>query len=391
MLITARNHDLKQAVARQAVAEDWVYALVSLQTCDGYGGGAGGYQGIARMNGGYSSRPLLGLTRACGEDVSIDPSQWWVRDVKRLLTTRKRGEDRGIGAPSESALLWILDWQEGEPLDLRHLDPWFIEICRRVRLSEVDSRLTAWRATSKGPRVDAKMYKGNIGDPWTPIHSDGRSLTLGETGEFDYRRLCELLFSGNWNRPLLACPDEDETGDMLLVAEAFARGGSKTGGFKSRVVPVPGRVVPLLASDTVGSLAEAQMEEIKNFDAALRDALALIAVRRSGKSIEKKHYRYAASARKRFDRTVDRLFFPSLWHRTNVATGSGDQVYQAKLTFLRDLMNAAETEFELALPAMPCPALLRPRAEARARRAFRNSIWRSFPEVFDREHTVEAA
>ena len=60
LLITSRNHDLKQAVARQAEAEDWILALVSLQTCEGFGG-AKNY-GIVRMNGGSSSRSMLGLT-----------------------------------------------------------------------------------------------------------------------------------------------------------------------------------------------------------------------------------------------------------------------------------------------------------------------------------------
>ena len=389
MLITARNHDLKQAVARQAAAEDWVYALVSLQTCEGFGG-RGNY-GIARMNGGSSSRPFLGLAPVRGEDVSIDPSAWWARDVKQLLAVREKDGEGGIGASGGTALLWLMDWPEGAQLDLRHLDPWFIEICRRVRLSEVDGRLTAYRATSKGQRIDAKTFKGNTGDAWTPIHTDGKSLTLGENGEFHYRRLCELLFSGDWIRPLLACPGDGETGDMLLVAEAFARGNSKTGGFKSRVVPVPGKVLSQFSTETVGTLAKAQVEEIKNFDAALGYALALIAAGGSRDVIKKKHYDYGSPARKRFDRMADRLFFPSLWRRVGIATGSADQVYEAKRDFLRDLKNAAETEFEAALPAIPCRAVLRPRAEARARRAFRSRIVSKYPEMFDREQTDEAA
>ena len=64
LLITARNHDLKQAIARRADPEDWIFALVSLQTGEGYGGGSGGYQGIARMNGGWSSRPMMALAPA---------------------------------------------------------------------------------------------------------------------------------------------------------------------------------------------------------------------------------------------------------------------------------------------------------------------------------------
>ena len=39
LLITSRNHDLKQAVARRADPEDWIFALVSLQTGEGFGGG----------------------------------------------------------------------------------------------------------------------------------------------------------------------------------------------------------------------------------------------------------------------------------------------------------------------------------------------------------------
>lgn len=393
MLITARNHDLKQAVARQATAEDWVYALVSLQTCEGYGGGSGGYNGIARMNRGHSSRPLLGLAPARGEDMSINPSAWWARDVTLLLAARANGRHRGAGTPGGHALLWCLDWPEGRPLEIRTLDPWFIEICRRVRLTEEGGQLSAHRATSKGTRIDAKALKGNTGDPWAPVDNSGKSLTLGENGDFHYRRLCGLLFSGDWNRPLLACPGDDETGDMLVVAEAFARGNGKTGGFKSRVVPVPGRVVPLLSSGDIGRLGSEQIEEIESFHKALAYALALTAA--GGKTedgaIGKKHFAHAGPARKRFDRAADRLFFPSLWRRTGAATESDDAAFEARRAFLADLWESAKTEFEAALPSIPTPTALRPRAEARARRALRNRIWKHYyPELFDREGADDA-
>ena len=242
LLITSRNHDLKQTVARQATAEDWIFALVSLQTCEGFGG-RGNY-GIARMNGGSSSRPMLGLVPGRKRDVSVDPSAWWARDVRRLIKARA-AEGNGIGTVGGPALLWCLDWPGGQQLDLRNLDPWFIEICRRVRLVGADGGISARRTTSKSARIDAKVRKGNLGDPWAPVHmTEGKSLTISG-GDFDYKRLCELLFSGNWKVPLLAQPESSETGDMLLVAEALSRGNSKTEGFKSRVVPVPGRVIPL--------------------------------------------------------------------------------------------------------------------------------------------------
>ena len=121
LLITSRNHDLKQAVARHAAAEDWVFALVSLQTSEGYGGA--GNHGIARMNGGSSSRPMLGLASSRTGDVSVDPSGWWSRDVRQLLAARAAGRaerdwrgrrDRGSCGPStgrkessSTCALWI--------------------------------------------------------------------------------------------------------------------------------------------------------------------------------------------------------------------------------------------------------------------------------------------
>ena len=61
------------------------------------------------------------------------------------------------------------------------------------------------------------------------------------------------MFSGDWAVPLLARPGNDETGDMLLVAEALSRGNSKTEGFKSRVVPVPGKVLPFFSTETMAT------------------------------------------------------------------------------------------------------------------------------------------
>ena len=59
MLVTSKNHDLKSAVADQASVDDWIFALITLQTMEGFAG-AGNY-GISRMNGGMSSRPAFSL------------------------------------------------------------------------------------------------------------------------------------------------------------------------------------------------------------------------------------------------------------------------------------------------------------------------------------------
>lgn len=389
LLITSRNHDLKQTVATQAAPEDWVFALVSLQTGEGYGG-AGNY-GVARMNGGSSSRPMLGLAPSRNGDTAVDPSAWWERDVRRLTTERKRNPDPAIGQAGGPALLWLLDWPEERQLDLRHLDPWFIEICRRVRLTETGGAIAARRAASKAARIDAKVYKGAVGDPWAPVHkTDGKSFTLG-SGDFDYRQIVKLMFSGDWLKPLLARPGRGETGGMLLIAEALSRGNSKTEGFKSRIVYVPGKAVPLFSSETTGNLSKIQMSEIRSFDKALRDALALVAARGDWKARKPAHYAFADAASKQLNRAADRLFFPSLWLRAAVDSESNDAQFAAKFDFLAELKKAAEDAMETALPAVPCPAVWRPRAEARARRAFRGKVWENYPQLFQKENADAAA
>ncbi len=370
--ITARNHDLKQSVAREAEAEDWLFALVSLQTSEGYGGV--GNHGIARMNGGSSSRPMLGLAPAKGKDYTLNPSAWWRRDVRRLLAERQAGNGLELGCEGGPALLWCLDWPEGEQLDLRELDPWFIEVCRRVRLTRTKMRLSAVRAISKASRIDAKMYRGNVGDPWAPVHrKDGKSLTLGGS-DFHYKRLAELMFGGDWQVPVLAkLGPEEETmvDDRLLVAEALSRGNSKTDGFKSRIVPVPVRVKRFFQSPTAATLSKLQLDEIKAVDEALRNAIALLAARGDWESVGKSQYAVSIPTRARFDRTADTLFFPNLWARLEAETsGDHDQVDKAGSDFRRKLLEAAKAELAAALSGVPCSALQRPKAETRAWRAF---------------------
>lgn len=386
LLITARNHDLKQSIAKEAMPEDWIFALVSLQTCAGYDGR--GNCGIARMNGGSSSRPMLGLTPARKGDLVIDPSAWWARDVGRLLAVRKAGKHSGVGAVGGQALLWCLDWPEGHQFNVDELDPWFVEICRRVRLTHTSGAVSARRSTSKSSRIEAKAFNGNLGDPWAPVHkTEGKSLTLGG-GDFDYRRLCELVFSDNWAVPLLAQCGTEESDDMLLVAEALSRGNSRTDGFKSRVVMVPGNVVPFFSSETAATLSRAQLDEISGFDAALRYAIALLAAGGDRDAVKREHFRRAAPASKRFDRAADRLFFPSLWRRVEAGSITDpDAEDRAKIRFLTELYESASVELEAALPAIPCPTIRRPKAEARARRAFRSRMRKAHPVLFQKEET----
>jgi len=356
MLITSRNHDLKVSIAKVATPQDWIYALVSLQTMEGFGG-AGNY-GIARMNGGSSSRPMLTLAPASSSGSSVHCSMWWQRDVFRLL--------KGRSGVSGVALVWLKEWPEQAQIRLEALDPLFIEICRNVRLSFGNGSLQARKTTSKAPRIAGKDAKGVTGDPWAPVSiKESKGLTLGEGGGWSYRTVRRLLQSGEWLlAPLAEQVAEEKEQDMLLIAEAFARGNSKTGGFKSRVIPISKTVVRKAFGKTAVDQSAALLEDIKLIDLALRNGLALMAANGDRSAIATAHYEHSSTARGLLDQTADRMFFLTLWEMLAAET-QGVRL-ERRATFMQDLSQAAREIFKQALPALPCKSVMRPRAEARA-------------------------
>ena len=74
------------------------------------------------------------------------------------------------------------------------MDEYYIEICRRVRLSSERGRLVAHAGSSKAPRI-VPMPGGVTGDPWSPVvvEKDGsiKSLTVNGSG-LGYRRMVEF-------------------------------------------------------------------------------------------------------------------------------------------------------------------------------------------------------
>ena len=370
MIITSKNHDLKREIARQAEPQDWIFALVSLQTMEGFGGS--GNWGIARMNRGSSSRAMIGLAPAHAGTGLVDPAAWWRRDVAHLLGKRS--------GRSGEALLWCLPWPEGQMLDLRDLDPLFIEICRRIRLQDRLEGICAIRATSKRERVNAKASKGMTGDPWAPVHrTELKTLTLGDR-DWTYRLLDEIFYSGDWHVPELARPAQDETAaDMIVIAEAFARGNSKTDGFKSRLVPVPKAVREMMFGSEAIDLAKAQVELIGKMDIALRDGLVLIAANGDWGKRNKKKYGQTRTARASLSGIADALFFPALWDKLVAGTEDGRNSVHA--CFARTLAQAARDEFRRAASGIPCARIMRPKAETRGRDALERGIARIFREM----------
>lgn len=372
MLITSRNHDVKREIARLAAPQDWIFALVSLQTMEGFGG-AGNY-GVVRMNGGSSSRVLLGLAPTQPGTSLLDPAGWWARDVVLLMETRD-----GVDGKT---LIWQVPWPEGKSLDLTELDPLFIEVCRRIRLVERNGMIRAERSTSKAARIGGKEVKGNTGDPWAPVHiAEGKSLTLGEQ-DWTHRLFVRLLFSvkPEWVVPPLAQRQACEANEpMLLVAEAIARGNSKTDGFKSRIVPVPTAMVRDLFGQRPKAIAPGVLADIAAVDLALGNGVAMVAAGGIREKVNKSHYARSLPARAALRRQADELFFPELWRRMEV---TADEAFTPlRLAFLESLSRIAREEFARALKAIPCASLMRPRAETRGRQVLERSLHDTIREL----------
>lgn len=399
LLITSRNHDLKQAVARSGQPEDWLFALVSLQTGEGYGGA--GNRGIARMNGGSSSRCMLALAPRSGsaddKGMTPRPGAWFRRDVAVLMETRDEqlNKHAHLEYPATGGikLTWLDPWPEGKQLQIRELDIWFIEVCRRIRLRQSGEALSARKGTSKATRIAAKHLNGVLGDPFAPVNkTDNKSFTLGG-GDFNYRKLTELVLSGDWELPLLARPAsfEPEEETLLLVAQALARGNSKTEGFKSRALPIGGKVSRALGSRRAAlhELAQGQMQIIEIFDKALGRALALIAAGGDREKVKKDHYAHARDARDRLDQAADVIFFDHLWRRFEAQEKGKEALQAEEKHFAEALFSKARRIFEAARPAIPCASIFRPRAEARAGRVFFGEIQHNFPELFETSKSKE--
>ena len=392
ILVTSKNHDVKQTTATEAGLEDWLFALIDLQTMGGFLG-AGNYQ-IARMNGGYSSRPCLGLALADG-----GPGAHLCFDMRRMLSGRdallERYPDYFQRDPAV-ALVWLEPWDGTDSLDLRDLDPYFIEICRRVRLTASEDGIAARTAASRVPRIYAKMAGGDIGDFWTPVRAtDGKALSLSSVG-FRYDRLAELVLNEKaYRRPPAMQVTGEKGARWRLVARGVAAGQGKTEGYHERTdiaftTATARALVTRDKGDILARIATAQIEEVQEVIKALRFAVAVAAGGgRDANELTKSHRSHAGPYARRLDAEADASFFPALEERYAASTGAGaEAVASCRAAFVQTLTHAAERLLDEAIETVPCPAIHRPRARARATSAFwqrlrgPKSLFSDQPEIF---------
>ena len=383
--ISSKNHEVKRTAAFECGPDDWIFALVDLQTTAGYLG-AGKY-GISRMNGGFSTRSFLGLARD-----GAGPGGHIFDDMERMLTWRRTlletyeeyyKDNYGV------ALLWLEPWDGKTSLGLGELDPYFVEICRRVRLRCKRNRLVAQTAPSKAARVAAKNANGNLGDFWTPIREeDAKAFSLSRVG-FRYDRLAKLLIDRkSFRLPPSLEVETPGTGRWRLIARGVAAGQGKTDGYHERndVVFERETTNALRRHDERDALArtcDEQIEEVGEIAKALTRGIAVAASRGQKPSGGRSH---AAPYLRRLDDVVDSQFFPALERRFLASDDTERAARRAE--FAQTVINSAKELLEHAVRTAAGTGIYRYRAQARAYRAFwgrlrsPSSVFSDQPEIF---------
>jgi CRISPR system Cascade subunit CasA len=369
MLVTSKNHDIKGSRARRAQPEDWLFALLSLQTQEGFLG-AGNY-GISRMNGGFASKPGVGVAA-----VGL-PGARWARDISALLARRDRTvASHGFQDAGGLALVWLAPWDGIGSLSFAKLDPFYIEVCRRIRLRCVDREIMSVGTGSKAARIAAKELNGLTGDAWTPIDVEGgKALTITSNG-FNYKLVSEIMFGGKYQPPTAHNLEQPVGGGSLIfITQGITRGQGKTEGYHERSVPISPKVRGLLLSNQkvqLERISGQRIAAIGDVRSLLRYALVWLFesgdvkdIRQASKAHEAKVRKFSAP----FEGTEDTRFFDDL-NEEMEATDPGAQ----RLRWLLGLVERAEAILKAAFNAGPRSGIQKYRAQSVALSRFHGGL-----------------
>ena len=400
MLDTAKNHDLKASVATESSSEDWMYALITMQTMNGQVG-RGNYP-IARMNSGDGSRTAFSVTP------SIRPGAHIRRDMLALLEQPSEliGELPfhwdGLG------LLWTERWDgEKEALRLQDLHPFFIEICRLRRLCvDADERLYAMKSPSAGRRISAAKNRGVIGDPWTLTTQDKqgvKALTM-QPYSFDYRNLSEYLTLPDWQLPYLSksfSVDPDQ-GDAQLVARAIRRKkGGQTERYYERIIPINSKTKTAIFGrgselKKLGKIANDRIKQAAIVQGFLKESIETFIAQgdipRLRKMNRNKRRQVRESSEKwsdKLDAIIDRTFFEDL--QVEFEEEDADERDRIRNKWLLNdkdddgVINHARRILTTAQDTLPCLTLQRYRARVQSDSVFNGGMRgdKGLPFLFD--------
>lgn len=367
MLITSRNHDLKSARMHKSNLEDWLFALISLQTQEG--SNSGSHKGISRMNSGAGSRSGIGIVPKGGL------GKRWKRDIDVLRVIRsKTAETYGFTETNGTALVWLQPWDGKESISFSALDPLYLEICRRVRIFETTEGLYARRTKTPISRIAAEGRKGVTGDPWMPVDiSKGDAKALSVQGQgFDYKLIYRILFTGDFVKSEIQCVQALDGEELVLIAQGAARGNSKTEGYHERRILISSKVRGLLLANQsvqLERIAGKRINDISEMRKILWISLAILFANGilgdSTAGNKAKASKFSAP----FESAEDARFFDDL----NEELEAADPEAQ-RLQWLLGLVDRAEAILKTAFDAGPRSGIQKYRAQSAALSRFHGGL-----------------
>ena len=300
------------------------------------------------------------------------------------------------------ALLWTVPWDgtKAEPLLLTEMEPFYIEICRRIRMRWSANELSAVRAKSEVGGKRLVDVKGLTGDPWAPISNIANAQGtphkfLDWEYKFGYARVVAGLTSPDWKQPYLlrlAQFDKGFNGDMILVARGMIRSEGLrlvTKGYHERIIPIRRKLRSAIgrragsgdAMDDVGRIANERIKQAAIVQGLLKESIETFIVQGQIPRLRKlteDDRRRVRNYSSELDAIIDSTFFEDL--QVEFEEDDADERDRIRNKWLLNdkdddgVINHARHILADAQDALPCRTLQRYRARVRSDSVFKGGI-----------------
>ena len=371
ILPSKANHEIKTDTALLNRPDDWIMALISMQTQIGYDGSKN--YGIARMKGGLGNRPCVTLLPAGFDESTV------ARDVHAILRAQHDQPERWSADEHKVKLLWTMPWdgQEEEYVEEQDLHPLFIDSPRRIRIDiSDDGSIRALQALSEQRHVLDTDQDGFLADPWCPMNVEKRASHSPSDNGTTWRQVVQFLTEPDvWEPPILMNPTPDELErqqPLQILTRNVTRGLGKTFGYHEHRYDVGPNTVRLMLkrppdADAVKT-ASARLRVVTNMTTHLREALQIL---QHHGSAEPKEYRNKRSRTLAtpwtdfFNQQIGELFFQHL--EIELAAPQEDRAAIRKKWVADDITPIATRILEQAQNTLLTPARTAQQSRLRAR------------------------
>lgn len=392
-LISSQNHDVKSAALVRPTAEDWIFALISLQTNSGYMGH--GNYGIVRQNGGYGSRPIFTLQS------SSNPSARWARDVWVLLDELERGGERIYSVcnnRSGARLLWLEPWDgtAESAYSVEDIHPLCVEICRRVRMTRGEDGPVLLKKPTKTSRFNKEQQenlKGNLGDPWEPLappketvkKRTSRASTDKPSDEGPKvlnappksATIAQILGNPKLQPLLMNYHAGIDPENSALWCSIINRGQGETDGYYERVIPLDTDTCARSLDDdpTLANAARAMIESSYAARRVLKSALIVAMT-----AAENGESGWVKPIGDTIEPEIDGAFFDHIWKvAKNCLSHDGEVTDEDLVSWHLRLCEIVRRHYETGIKSLPCSASRRIRARALSRARLDVGLARGLP------------